>query len=188
MIYAARLLRVLVRRDQPLSPELAAYFAEQVVSENPQIRRSAQVGLVKILYLLKLRTMCENDRDLVLMRPKNPLRKTERMELPVDPSYTEQYFADFAGDLTPEAKLRDQTSQGWLVWGKETTYYSVPAEGDGVAFQWDPSSQGAIDSAKKVMADDSWWKKVFEHLSQEKDRDYIGAEAINFIKSIFQVS
>ncbi|KDN43334.1 hypothetical protein K437DRAFT_274941 [Tilletiaria anomala UBC 951] len=186
-LYAAKLLRVLVRRDKPLSPDLARYFAEQINSDNPQMRRSAQIGLVKVLYLLKLRTMCKTEEDLVLMRTSNPLKRVEQLPSPVGQGLTDAYFADFASELSVDSKLRDKTSQGWLVWSDSAAYYALPSEGTDTAFDWDPTSAAAVTAAREVMSQETWWKKLFEHLSQEKDRDFIGAETINFIKSIFQV-
>ncbi len=186
-LHAARLLRIILRRDKPLSDKLVAYFAQEVVSDNPQIRRSAAIGLVKALLLLKLRTMCKSDVDLLLMRSTNPLKQLDKLDLPVSEQFTEQYFQEFGAALSPDSKLRDKTSQGWLVWSDESTYYKPSTEGEGVPFVWDESSKGAVEAIQAIVTDGAWWERIFTDLSQEKSRNYIGAETINLIKSIFQV-
>ncbi|SJX61736.1 related to BLM10-proteasome activator subunit [Sporisorium reilianum f. sp. reilianum] len=185
-IFAARLLRALVRKDRPLGDESATYLAEQMISENPKMRFCAQAAVTKILYYIKLRTLAPTDEDLLLGQSKNPLKHSERLPTPVSSEWTQQYIASFAEPLTPTSKLCDKPSQGWLVWGEEEDFYDPPPA-DGTVFDWDTQSQAAIAAVRAKLTQESWWQSFCRHLSQEKDRDYPGNDAVTLLKSIFQI-
>lgn len=185
-IFAARLLRALVRKDRPLPKEPATYLAEQMISENPKMRHCAQAAVTKILYYIKLRTLAPTDEDLLLGQSKNPLKHSEKLPTPVSSEWTQQYIAAFAEPLTPDSKLRDKPSQGWLVWGQEEDVYNPPPA-DGVVFDWDPKSQPAMAAVRTILTQESWWQSFCRHLSQEKERDYPGSDSVTLLKSIFQI-
>ncbi|CDS82081.1 related to BLM10-proteasome activator subunit [Sporisorium scitamineum] len=185
-IFAARLLRALVRKDRPLGEESATYLAEQMISENPKMRYCAQAAVTKILYYVKLRTLAPTDEDLLLGQSKNPLKHSEKLPTPVTSEWTQQYIASFAEPQTPTSKLRDKPSQGWLVWGEEEDYYDPPPA-DGAVFDWDANSQAAINAVRAKLTQESWWQSFCRHLSQEKDRDYPGNDSVTLLKSIFQI-
>ncbi|PWN54156.1 hypothetical protein IE53DRAFT_24314 [Violaceomyces palustris] len=185
-IFAARLLRAMIRKDQPLTEEPARYLTQQVVSENPKMRRYAQAAVTKVLYFLKLRTLCGSDEDLLLGNTRSPLKRTEKLPSPVPKEWTQSYLEGFAEPISKDTKLRDKSSQGWLVWGDEESYYEVPPESEDI-FKWDPTSRFALDAIRDTISCKEWWDNFFRHLSQEKDRDYIAADTTNLIKSLFQV-
>ncbi|EPQ28803.1 uncharacterized protein PFL1_03606 [Pseudozyma flocculosa PF-1] len=185
-IFAARLLRALIRKDKPLAEQPAKYLAQQILSENPSMRRYASAGVTKILYFLKLRTLCSTDEDLLLGKSKNPLKHVAALPRPVPANWTDAYIAEFAEPINDKTRLRDKSSQGWLVWGHEETYYSPPPETDNI-FDWDPASKPAVEAIRAVLSDSAWWDGFFRHLSQEKDRNYLSAETSSLIKSLFQV-
>lgn len=185
-IFAARLLRALLRKDQPLPDEISRYLITEVVSENPKMRQYAQAAVTKMLTFLKLRTLCDSDEALLLGQSKNPLKRTETLPQPLPADWTRKHLASFSEAVTPQTKLRDKSSTGWLVWGREVEYYAVPPETE-EPIVWDPSSKAAIDAVRQVISDMGWWESFFRHLSQEKDRDYISAESVSLVKSTFQV-
>lgn len=57
-IVALRFIRVLIRRDQPLSLDLVRYMADQLVSDLPAARSHATLAMTKLLFFIKLRTLC----------------------------------------------------------------------------------------------------------------------------------
>ena len=185
-IFAARLLRALVRKDRPLGDKSAAYLSEQMISENPKMRHCAQAAVTKILYYVKLRTLAPTDEDLLLGQIKNPLKHSEKLPSPVSSEWTKQYIASFAEPLTPTSKLRDKPSQGWLVWGEEEDFYDPPPA-DGRVFDWDAASKDAIEAVRAKITQESWWQSFCRHLSQEKERDYPGNDSVTLLKSIFQI-
>ena len=185
-IFAARLLRKLVRKDKPLADNFATYLTEQMISENPKMRSCAQAAVTKILYYVKLRTLAPSDEDLLLGQTKNPLKHSEKLPTPVSSEWTKQYIASFAEPLTPESKLRDKPSQGWLVWGEEENFYEPPPL-EGVVFQWDVASQSAFEAVRAKLTQTSWWQSFCRHLTQEKDRDYPGGLTVDLLKSMFQI-
>ncbi len=185
-IFAARLLRALIRKDRPIDKDPAAYFTEQMISDNPKMRHCAQAAITKMLYYVKLRTLAPTDEDLLLGQSKNPLKHSEKLPSPVSKEWTQQYIASFAEPLTPESKLRDKPSQGWLVWGEEEDFYDPPPA-DGVVFEWDIESRPAIFAISEKIGTRDWWQAFARHLAQEKDRDYPGSDSVNLIKSMFQI-
>ena len=185
-IFAARLLRALVRKDKPLEEEPAKYLAEQVISENPKMRRYAQAAMTKVLYFLKLRTLSQSDKDLLLGQTTNPLKHKVKLPDPVTPEWTESYIKGFVEPMQPDTKLRDKSSQGWLVWGEEEEYYDPAPEGKDL-FVWDPASQPALSAVWSIVSQPSWWESFFRHLSQEKDRNYLSSETLNLVKSLFAI-
>jgi len=184
-IYAARLLRALVRKDKPLEEKIARYLTRQASSENPTMRRVAQNGITKILYFAKLRTLCQSDEELLLGCPKvHPLKRKERLPDALSDDWKRQRVDEYASDvLNDETKLQDKSSMGWLVWGTEETFYRNPPE-KGAVFDW--SDKDALRGVAETL-DAQQWDKMMQHFSQEKERDYLSAETTNLIKSIFQV-
>ncbi|KAN0063131.1 Proteasome activator BLM10 [Thecaphora frezii] len=185
-IFAARLLRALIRKDKPLTEQPAKFFVQQIISENPSMRRYSQAAVTKILYFLKLRTLCSSDEDLLLGRSRNPLKHVAKLPKPVPAEWTQAYIASFAEPIREDTRLWDKSSQGWLVWGEEETYYSPPPQTESI-FKWDRSSKPALDAISTVIFDSAWWDGYFRHLSQEKERNYLSAETSSLIKSLFQV-
>ncbi|ETS62890.1 hypothetical protein PaG_02652 [Moesziomyces aphidis] len=185
-IFAARLLRALVRKDRPMDEGAAKYLAEQTISENPKMRHCAQAAITKVLYYVKLRTLAPTDEDLLLGQTNNPLKHSEKLPTPVSAEWTQQYIASFAEPLTPTSKLRDKPSQGWLVWGEEENFYDPPPA-EGTVFDWDSASQPAVEAVRAAITQDSWWQSFCRHLSQERERDYPGSDSVNLIKSMFQI-
>lgn len=189
-IYAARLLRVLMRRDEPLDADAARYLTEQLISENQSMRRVAETAVTRVLYHIKLRTVCATEEDLIMSKStKHPLKHIEALPKPVPKQWIEERLREFKEPKTTtedKTKLSDKGAQGWLVWGSRETYYTVPP-GDEPVFKWDPTSKAALDAVREVLQSDTHWDKLFGHLSQESERDYLSAETINLIKSIFQI-
>jgi proteasome activator subunit 4 len=184
-IYAARLLRALVRKDQPLNADVARYLARQASSENPTMRRVAQNGVTKVLYFAKIRTLCLTNEELLLSSAKvHPLKRKQDLPERLTDEWKRgrlEIYSDPA--LNSKTKLQDKSASGWLVWGTEETFYQVPPE-SGNVFDWSDKAtlQGLAEELNAQQ-----WSKMMMHFSQEKDRDYLSAETTNLIKSIFQV-
>ena len=184
-IFAARLLRALVRKDKPLEEGVGRYMARQTSSENPTMRRVAQNGVTKLLYYAKLRTLCKTDEELLLGSPKShPLKKKERLPATLSEEWKrERVLAYATPTLNGETRLQDKSALGWLVWGTEETFYSVPPE-QGNVFVW-TDTDALAGLAEELSA--GQWTKMMQHFSQEKERDYLSGETTNLIKSVFQV-
>lgn len=71
-IVALRFIRALIRRDQPLSVDIARYLADQLVSELPSARAYAYQTMTKFLFFVKLRTLAASPED-VREKPVNEL-------------------------------------------------------------------------------------------------------------------
>lgn len=184
-IFAARLLRALVRKDKPLDERIARYLARQASSENPTMRRVAQNGVTKILYFAKLRTLCLTSEELLLGTPKvHPLKRKQQLPDNITTEWKQKRVQAYSvPTLNETTKLQDKSASGWLVWGTKETFYKVPPE-QGNVFDWKDKDalRGVADELNKEQ-----WAKMMRHFSQEKDRDYLSAETTSLIKSIFQV-
>ncbi|GAA5959559.1 hypothetical protein JCM21900_003196 [Sporobolomyces salmonicolor] len=186
-LIATRLLRALIRRDQPMRPDLATYMARQLTSELPNQRTHAMLAATKVLHFIKIRTTCGGSGEkLLLQQTSNPLRRKEELPKPLPADFTEKFIASFSDSLTKETKLVDKQNTGWLVWGDAIEFYLVPPE-EGSAIEWDPSSSETIERMRDIIMQASWWDSFIKHLAMEKTIDYLAADAITIVKSIFQI-
>lgn len=182
-------------------------MAQQLVSELPNQRTHSMLALTKILHFIKLRTTCSgSDECLLLQKTSNPLRRKVELERPLPPDFTAKFIASFTEPLSKDTKLVDKgNTGGWLVWGDSIDYYEVPPE-EGSVFDWDHSSQEALDQLRAIVLQPSWWDTFVGHLAMEKSIDvrvlapympavadssrilqYLAADVCMLIKSIFQV-
>ncbi|GAA6008845.1 hypothetical protein JCM10207_001745 [Rhodosporidiobolus poonsookiae] len=186
-LIATRFLRALIRRDQPMRPELASYMARQLVSELPNQRTHAMLALTKLLHFVKLRTTCkQSDECLLLQKPTNPLRRKVELPRPLPADFTDKFIASFSEPLTKDTNLMDKSGTGWLVWGDSVEYYAVPPE-EGSVFDWDPSSADTLQQIRGIVMQQAWWDTFIQHLSMEKSIDYLAADVCMLVKSVFQV-
>ncbi|KAM0751556.1 hypothetical protein T439DRAFT_300497 [Meredithblackwellia eburnea MCA 4105] len=184
---ATRLLRALIRRDQPLRPDVAAYVSRQLICDLPNQRTHSMLALTKILHFIKLRTACGGSGEkLLLQQTSNPLRRKVKLEQPLAPDFTEKFIESFTQPMGDDTLLMDKQSTGWLVWGDSVEYYAVPPESS-AAITWDVSSSEAIEEIRSIVIQSSWWETFIKHLSQEKTIDYLAADSITVIKSLFQI-
>lgn len=192
--FAARILRALIRRDQPINPEVASYFVQELISDNPNLRKYATGALTRLLYFIKLRTLCASDQDLTVGKSSNPLKLKETLPVPMTREYENELFASLVvpmdageGESSHRAKYRDRSHPGWLVWGKQETYYAMPPK-DQAPWQWDESSKAAVDAMwSSGLGSDEYWSKLFSILGQEKPRTYPATENFGLIKSFAQI-
>ncbi|PWN28316.1 hypothetical protein BDZ90DRAFT_250757 [Jaminaea rosea] len=186
-LYSARLLRAMIRRDQPLAPDVAGYFAGQLLSENPNMRKYATGAITKILYFVKLRTLKASDEDLVNGKTTNPLKRKEVVQTPASAEYQKEALGAFLGsNMGPDSVLVDKTSLGWLVWGGKQTVYDAPPV-DTEPWQWEAASQPALDAIWSHMQKAEFWEKHLGLWSQEKQREITATENVLLMKSIAQV-
>ncbi|GAA5988215.1 hypothetical protein JCM11641_001615, partial [Rhodosporidiobolus odoratus] len=189
-LIATRFLRALIRRDQPQRPELAAFMAHQLVSELPNQRTHAMLATTKLLHFIKLRTTSEgSDRNLLLQQSVNPLRRKIELPRPLPANFTDKFIASSSEPLASDAEINgyvDKSGTGWLVWGDVVEYYAVPPE-DGSVFDWDTTSEQALQQLREVIIQPGWWDTFIQHLSMEKSVDYLAADICMLVKSIFQI-
>ncbi|GAA5836406.1 hypothetical protein JCM11251_007072, partial [Rhodosporidiobolus azoricus] len=186
-LIATRLLRALIRRDQPMRPALTSYMARQLISELPNQRTHSMLALTKTLHFVKLRTTCDrSDKCLLLQQPTNPLRRKVELPRPLPADFTDKFIASFNEPLTKDTQLCDKQGTGWLVWGDNVEFYSVPSEDESI-FNWDATSGEAIDQLREIVQQQNWWDAFIQHLSMEKTIDYLAADVCMLVKSIFQV-
>ncbi|KPV77183.1 uncharacterized protein RHOBADRAFT_25084 [Rhodotorula graminis WP1] len=187
VLICIRLVRAMIRRDQPQRANVAGYMAKQLISELPNQRTHAMLALTKLLHFIKLRTTCgASGEDLLLQKTSNPLKHKTELPHPLPADFTDKFIASFSEPMTKDTKLSDKASTGWLVWGDSVELYDVPPE-DGSVFTWDESSADTLALLRDIIIQPSWWETFISHLSMEKTVDYLAADVCMVIKSIFQV-
>lgn len=186
-IFALRLIKTFIRKDQPLRADVATYLTRQMINENPMIRRASQVAITKILYYTKLQTLCKTDEELVLgsCKPEHhPLKRVEPISQITD-EWKQERLASYRSDqaITSSTKFHDKEVQGWLVWSDKETYYLAPPE-SGTVFDW--VNKSVLEAISNQLTTDHW-KQILKHYAQEKEREQLSRETTVLIRSIFQV-
>lgn len=189
-VTTARLIRHLLRRDVATSAAVAGYFMSKIPDPQPALRSHAQSAATRILYLIKLRTLCKgSDEALFLQNGKNPLKRWIKPEVNGS-QFTQEYLDAFRKPVDDHAEedqwMQDKGSVGWLCWGEEIAQSRL-AKWDEEAFQWEEASQEAIASMKVHVDDPAWWQSVSEIWGQEKSRTYLSGENIDLLRSLCQI-
>jgi proteasome activator subunit 4 len=145
--------------------------------------------MTKILHFIKLRTYCTSPSQLLLQKSSNPFKKEVKLPRPLPSDFTQKFVDDFKKPIVVDGKrqdvlLMDKQNVGWLVWGKEVTFYQVPPEDFDPT--WDSQSLPALERVRSVLTPD-WWSKFGQILAQEHNRDYLANDNCVVIKSIFQI-
>lgn len=165
----------MIRRDQPQRPALAAYMAQQLVSELPNQRTHAMLALTKMLHFVKIRTTCSgSDECLLLQKTSNPLRRKVELPHPLPSDFTEKFIASFSEPVTATTNLMDKQNTGWLVWGDTVDFYAVPPE-EGSVFDWDVTSRDALAQLREIVLQPGYWDTFISHLAMEKSVDVSSA-------------
>ncbi|KAG0143125.1 hypothetical protein CROQUDRAFT_673152 [Cronartium quercuum f. sp. fusiforme G11] len=179
---ASRLLKNLIRRDQPLDPQTTLYFINELCeSDLPAKRSHGIVAITKILHFIKLRTMAGGSSEVLLAgKPTNPLHITVRVPSPCDEDF-EKFSTVVATPMKASPQfLLDKLTTGWLVCGDLKAYRPPP---DTEVVVWDSTSEETLSIFRASLSQESFWKKLAAHLSQEQSRDYLSLSSI----SIFQI-
>ncbi|KAH9822994.1 hypothetical protein DFH28DRAFT_1216660 [Melampsora americana] len=183
---ASRLLKNLIRRDQPLDPQTTTHFINELCESDLPAKRSHSINaMTKILHFIKLRTIATGSKEALLTQTRsNPLRVDVQIPSPVEPNY-EEFMAVIRTPLDAQPQfLLDQLTTGWLVCGDVKAYQPPSKDGQMI---WDPDSEETLSIFKAALSQESFWKKLAAHLSQEQSRDYLSADNVIALKSIFQI-
>ncbi|KZT19390.1 hypothetical protein NEOLEDRAFT_1142177 [Neolentinus lepideus HHB14362 ss-1] len=189
-IVAVRCLRTLIRRDVPLSPDLASYFMERTHDVHPSMRYYAQRAMMKMSRYIKLRTYYRNTIDLVLEQNHHPLRRRIDVTSPSH-DFTREFLQAFRKSLDVEKAVRepllcDKPATGWLAWGETFDSFLLPPT-DNAAQIWEPASMDAISAIRTMAMDTSYWKRLSNHFSSENHAETISQDNVSCVKSIFQL-
>ncbi|GAA6053733.1 hypothetical protein JCM3770_003189 [Rhodotorula araucariae] len=187
VLICTRLVRAMIRRDQPQRPAVGNFMARQLISELPNQRTHAMLALTKLLHFVKLRTTCRASGEcLLLQKTSNPLKHKVELPRPLPADFTDRFIASFSEPMGKDTKLSDKASTGWLVWGDSVDFYDVPPE-EGSVFEWDESSHEALAQLREIILTPAWWDTFIGNLAMEKSIDYLAADVCMIVKSIFQV-
>lgn len=166
----AFMLRMLLRRDRATPANMANWFARRAIDSHPNIRAHAQTALIRVLYIVKLRSLCQGSAErLFMQRGPNPLKRKIKVT-DTSPEFTRQYLQSFSQDTTAKANgtddasheehwMQDKQATGWLCWGNEITQSRL-AGWDEQPFVWEEDSQPAIAVMRECVEDNEWWKTV----------------------------
>ncbi|KZW02065.1 hypothetical protein EXIGLDRAFT_736784 [Exidia glandulosa HHB12029] len=190
-IVALKLLRTLIRRDQPAETEHIKYMVDSVVDNHPSMRYYAQRCVMKLTRYIKLRTFCGNVANLALQQSVNPLLKRKPIAAPSH-EFTAQYLASFRipidGARTGEEVLfQDKAVGGWMAWGSEIALYASPAQDKSTFLPWEPASEPALQALRDVVLQEDFWARLSDHYAEENQQESTTLDNISCVKSIFQV-
>ncbi|KDQ54765.1 hypothetical protein JAAARDRAFT_71570 [Jaapia argillacea MUCL 33604] len=189
-IVAIRCLRTLIRRDEPLSPELARYFLEKSYDSHPSMRYYAQRAVMKISRYIKVRTFNHGFVDMVQEQNHNPLRVKVRVQEPsanTTSDFLEGFKATLNPDTNPETFLCDKITSGWLVWRDTNDVFLLPPKPVGAFQSWDPTSRETLTAMREVVKESTFWTKLSTHFSMENHQEVISQDNVSCVKSIFQL-
>lgn len=168
-----RALGALLRRDEPVPPAVATHLARLAVSDSPEMRTYAQAALVRVLYLVKLQAL-SSGTDTLFERTHPPNKHTEPPGAPAERA------AAYRLPLDAQAHLHDKGPEGWLVWPRTDTYYTVPTT------EW-AVRDAALAAVRADVLTPAWWDALVRHLSLEMERDYLAADTTTLLKSLSQM-
>ncbi|THV06091.1 hypothetical protein K435DRAFT_44420 [Dendrothele bispora CBS 962.96] len=187
LILAVRLLRTLIRKDKPISPEMLSFFLDSTHDSNPSVRYYAQRAIMKTGRNIKLRTFCKNPIDLFEGRNHNPLKRHVTV---CDPSHSlaQKLENDFRVPIDPKMTSEDAVfldkAPGWI-WDETITMYKPPLWP--TSPEWDPQSQVAVAKARKIIQTPSFWKEVCKYMAEETHEVSMTQDVVCVVKSIFQL-
>jgi proteasome activator subunit 4 len=190
VVTTARLIRHLLRRDVATSGAVAGYMVSKIPDPQPALRGHAQIATTRLLYIIKLRTLCKgSDEALFLQNGKNPLKRWIKPDVNGG-NFTQEYLDAFRKPIDDHAEedqwMQDKSSVGWLCWGEEVAQSRL-AKWDEEAFEWEEASQEAIAAMKVYVDDPAWWKSVSDNWAQEKTRTYLSGDNIDLLRSLCQI-
>ncbi|KAH8120571.1 ARM repeat-containing protein [Phellopilus nigrolimitatus] len=190
-IIALRILRTLIRRDEPINAEQTKYFLEMAHDSHPSIRYYAQRAVMKSLRYVKLRTFSKSPEDIAMERNHNPLRV--RFELKnLNNEFNARYLEGFKQKLNTEKAflepiLQDKANVGWLAWPEHVELYLAAPPGKSCFKPWEPASQEMVAAVREVVLNEKFWKSLSGRFAEENHATVITQDNISCVKSIFQI-
>lgn len=187
-IVAIRCIRTLIRRDQPMSPQIVRYVLERTYDSHPNIRYYAQRGVMKSLRYIKLRTLSTNPEDVLRRKSNNPLKK----KVPVQPShsYTQEVLHNFKVpvDLHDQRPIfLDKELECSLAWKSRLSLYCLPHSSRSTFQPWEAASQEAVSVVREIVSSPRFWQKLQGYLSEENHEQSMVQDNVSCVKSIFQL-
>ncbi|KAF5374850.1 hypothetical protein D9758_000077 [Tetrapyrgos nigripes] len=186
-ILAVRLLRTLIRKDKPISPEMLSFFLKSVHDSHPSIRYYAQRAVMKTGRNIKLRTFCATPVDLFEGRNNNPL-KTRVAVHDASHAVAQKLEQDYKNPIDSKKDIEEilflDKAPGWIL-GGSLTFHKPPTWSKSP--EWDQSSQNALAKARKIVQSSSFWKEVCKYLAEETNETSMTQDAVCVVKSLFQL-
>ncbi|KAJ9106278.1 hypothetical protein QFC21_001423 [Naganishia friedmannii] len=185
--YIASVLLQLLVRELPVTAEHAKFFIDLVGDPHPALARCGLQAVTRILYIAKLRHLCNSEQELLLQRyTKHPLKREQSLtNIPSD--YTRQYIASLksASINDTDLWLEDDDITGWLCWNNTVTQRRLPGEGE-VVFDFQGDAKVTIDAMRDSIEDPDFWQTVVGLWSQEKTRTQLSSSIIEFVRAVSQ--
>lgn len=185
--YIANILLQLLLRELPVSPEHARFFVDLVSDPHPTLAKCGLQAVTRILYIAKLRHLCENEQELLLQKyTKHPLKRKHQLG-DVSADYTKKYLASMKTPSTDgsELWLEDDDVTGWLCWNNTVTQRRLPGVGETV-FNFGGDAQITVDAMRSVIQDSEFWQTITAQWAQEKSRTGLSASTIEFVRAVSQ--
>lgn len=78
----------------------------------------------------------------------------------------------------------DKTTQGWLAWSDELELYRQPHPTRSTFLPWEKPSEAAVASARDVVTESTFWKKLSTHFAEENNEVVVSQDNMSCVKSI----
>lgn len=163
---ACRFLVVLLRRDTPVSADVARFFYKYSTSPQPTIRVEAQRGIAYLLTYVKFRSFSDDASDLWLHRWKNPLAQS--INVTDAPNLLERF--EHPIDQTSDPIYVDKIRTGFIAWAPTVQGYRAVTT-DISAFAWEAASQPSLRVIREGVTTEKYFQDLSVLWGQESNRN-----------------
>ncbi|KAJ6627278.1 hypothetical protein B0H10DRAFT_1780024 [Mycena sp. CBHHK59/15] len=180
---ATRFLAALLRRTVPVSPGVARFFLEHSISQQPTIRNSAQMAIVKLLVFIKIRTYSKSTEEQWYDEWNHPRQKVVHV---IDPTAFLKSFETPVED-TEYAAYVDKINTGFLLWSTSVKGYES-VKNDTCTVSWESPSQPSLQAISELILKDDYFGKLATLWGQESNKSSgnieIRQDNVTYIKSL----
>ncbi|EIW86450.1 hypothetical protein CONPUDRAFT_78796 [Coniophora puteana RWD-64-598 SS2] len=159
VLMAARFLNELMRRDAPVSVDLAKFFVNQTISPQPTIRSIALKAITKLTAHIKVRSYAKSDQELWLCEWKSPWAR----HIPV--SNPSEFLESLHHPVEQTKFYVDKIITGFLLWAPSIKVYTIE-DANATHIELEDQSKSALSSMKSMLTS-AYWSQLLSLWTQE---------------------
>ncbi|KAI8805465.1 hypothetical protein BJ742DRAFT_820531 [Cladochytrium replicatum] len=198
---ALNFIEMHLRRDEPVPANLASILMDGVNSELPSKRKACISLLVRSFLYIKDRAIA-SEKKKSSIAGRSRVHSASSMEFVPPAQVTSEYKSSYVAESCKEIESEsvwtnttfiDNSSVGWLVWGKSRAYKGVPTQASSEkTLPYVDSESAAFTSAVHArLSTPEWWESLERSFSQEgnitgEDDQEVHARYIKTITSFFE--
>ncbi|PAV21860.1 ARM repeat-containing [Pyrrhoderma noxium] len=157
----------LLRRDTPISAEVAKLVIEATTKSHPTTRIIAQRAFYLITSHIKVRSYSKSETELWFEEWRNPLQQ----DLPVtSPQEITEQLQSWTTDrdMLPDVFV-DKITSGFLLWQPSIKAYRLLTDTQSLTLVWEERSKPALLALESVLQDPSYFQTLFSLWAQESN-------------------